>query len=33
VKINNLNRISVLLLIAFLNVVSGIAFSYPSEDL
>jgi hypothetical protein len=31
VKINVLNKISVLLLIAFLNVVSGMASSYPSE--
>lgn len=30
-KINILNKVSVLLLIALLNVVSGMAFSHPSE--
>lgn len=28
-----LNKVSILLLIAFFNVVSGVAFSYPSETL
>ncbi len=32
-KINVLNKVSILLLIALLNVVSGMAFSNPSEDL
>ena len=32
-KINKLHTISLLLLIAFLNAFSSVAFSYPSEDL
>ncbi len=33
VKINKLHTVSLLLLIAFLNAFSAVAFSYPSEDL
>ncbi|WP_029331286.1 hypothetical protein [Gillisia marina] len=32
-KINKLHTVSLLLLIAFLNAFSAVAFSYPSEDL